>query len=173
MSEQPTPVRSDEKNRELLRRAYRFATASPDLRTQTGAYLATPTGADYYLATASCNDFPDGVEALPERLEPDVKADYIEHAERNAIYKAARNGSYTSGTVLVATWLPCVECARAIIQAGIVEVLVHESTYPDHWKESLALGAGLLSEAGVKVTVVEGALGDCGPVQRMGESVWP
>jgi len=54
------------------------------------------------------------------------------HAERNSILSAARNGIRTDGTTLYC-WccLPCSECAREIINAGVSRVvcLYSETTY--------------------------------------------
>lgn len=45
-----------------------------------------------------------------------------EHAERNAIAFAARYGHALDGAELDCTHAPCLNCARAIINAGIVKV---------------------------------------------------
>lgn len=45
------------------------------------------------------------------------------HAEVNAIYAAAKIGIPTEGATLYSTTAPCVNCARAIIQAGIIKVV--------------------------------------------------
>lgn len=46
-----------------------------------------------------------------------------EHAERNAIYWAARRGVPIEGAILYCTDAPCVACARACIQSGIKKVI--------------------------------------------------
>ena len=50
------------------------------------------------------------------------KYDWIEHAERNAIYAAAREGRKLMGATMYLNKFPCVECARAIAQTGITEL---------------------------------------------------
>jgi len=45
------------------------------------------------------------------------------HAEMNAILFAAKNGIPTNGCGLYVTMSPCSECAKAIIQSGIKEVI--------------------------------------------------
>jgi dCMP deaminase len=45
------------------------------------------------------------------------------HAEINTILNCARNGVSTLGSTLYVGMTPCVTCAMAIIQAGIVEVI--------------------------------------------------
>jgi deoxycytidylate deaminase len=49
-----------------------------------------------------------------------------EHAERNAIYNAARLGMKTENCDIYVTLAPCHDCARGIIQAGIKNTWVPE-----------------------------------------------
>jgi len=73
------------------------------------------------------NSLPRRVDdTRPERLERPTKYLWIEHAERNAIYNAARAGTATEHCTLYADITPCMDCARAIVQAGIVEVVLNE-----------------------------------------------
>lgn len=51
---------------------------------------------------------------------------YVLHAEANAILKVARSNNSTEGATLFCTMSPCLECAKLIIQAGIVEVYYDE-----------------------------------------------
>lgn len=61
---------------------------------------------------------------------------WTEHAERNLIYNAARVGTPLDGCILVVTPLfRCVECARAIVQAGFIAV-VAEAEANLRWAES-------------------------------------
>lgn len=48
------------------------------------------------------------------------------HAEMNAILFAAKNSISTNGTVLYTTLSPCIDCAKAIVTAGIVKVVYLE-----------------------------------------------
>ena len=50
----------------------------------------------------------------------------MEHAERNAIYNAARHGMSLNDCRLYVNFCPCGDCSRAMIQSGINEVIVHE-----------------------------------------------
>jgi tRNA(Arg) A34 adenosine deaminase TadA len=69
------------------------------------------------------NSLPRGVKAFPpERLFRPEKYAWIEHAERNALYQAARNGIPFRGCTMYVELMPCVDCARGIIQAGIEQV---------------------------------------------------
>lgn len=64
------------------------------------------------------------------------------HAELNAIVWAARRGVPAEGLHLVSTLAPCAPCARAIVQAGITQV-VYISEY------RTTAGLDVLAEAGV------------------------
>ncbi len=91
-----------------------------------------------------------------------MKYQYIEHAERLCMYRAARNGLKTEGGILYCPWYACVDCARAIICSGIKECVglrsVMERT-PERWLESVTLAEGMLKEAGVTCTYYEEKLG--------------
>lgn len=68
------------------------------------------------------------------------------HAEANAIIQAARHGAKTEGATLYVTGRPCLMCARAVVNAGIAEVVYQGSErYKD--EEPVAL----MGAAGVKV----------------------
>ena len=45
------------------------------------------------------------------------------HAEANAIYNAARNGVALKGATMYCTMAPCFNCAKAIVQCGIIKVV--------------------------------------------------
>lgn len=66
------------------------------------------------------------------------------HAELNCIINAARTRSGTVGTKMYCLHTPCMDCAKYIVQAGIVEV--HCYTYYDN----LAL-VDFLQQAGVQI----------------------
>jgi deoxycytidylate deaminase len=68
------------------------------------------------------------------------------HAEANAIIQAARHGVATLGATLYVTGAPCLMCARAIVNAGIAEVVFMQDRRYNP-EDSL----GLLGEAGVRV----------------------
>jgi dCMP deaminase len=99
-----------------------------------------------------------------DRLERPTKYSFIEHAERNAIYHAARNGERTIGGILYAPWFACADCARAIIQAGITTVVGHKQMFDHageyHWNESIAYGNEMLKEAGVETFLYDGPIGN-------------
>jgi dCMP deaminase len=103
-----------------------------------------------------CNSFPKGLgDPTGERSTRPKKYVWIEHAERNAIYAAARTGIALAGARIYVELMPCGECVRAIIQAGISEVIVSSDRMlgyeSDKYSEQHALAELMLREAGVSV----------------------
>jgi dCMP deaminase len=66
------------------------------------------------------------------------------HAEQNVIIQAAVHGVSTKGSTLYCTNQPCVICAKMIINAGIIRIVIRES-YADELAEKM------LGEAGIDV----------------------
>lgn len=133
----------------LLERAIAAASASPNQIRKVGAVLVT---ADRSAEIAACNSFPPGVRNLPERVVGDNRFIWLEHAERSAIFEAARRGLATAGGTLVSTYFPCTDCARAIIQAGVKTVATPRPEFDDPvWGESFRTSAALLAEGAVDV----------------------
>ena len=60
--------------------------------------------------------------------------DFVLHAEQNVITYAAKRGIATDGCTLYITHSPCKECAKLIVQAGIVRVV-----YGDLYRDSSGL----------------------------------
>ena len=69
--------------------------------------------------------------------------DEVLHAEANAITKLARSGNSSDGATLYVTCEPCLDCAKLIIQAGIIRVCFHES-YHTHEGVRLLVSAGII-----------------------------
>jgi dCMP deaminase len=101
---------------------------------------------------AGCNSFPPGVRNLPERIAGDNRFIWLEHAERAAIFEAARRGIATDGGTLVSTYFPCTDCARAIVQTGVKTVATPRPEFDDPvWGESFRTSAIILEEGAVEV----------------------
>jgi len=105
---------------------------------------------DNVLLSSGYNSFVRNCNDDPRKLihEKDI---YIEHAEKNAIFNAAREGIRLKDTTMYCTWYPCIECAKAIIQVGIKHVvsLTEIEDCPIKWETSLIRGKQLLTECKV------------------------
>ncbi|GAB4367847.1 MAG: cytidine/deoxycytidylate deaminase family protein [Deltaproteobacteria bacterium] len=71
------------------------------------------------------------------------------HAEQNAIIQAALHGVSTQGAVLYCTTLPCIICAKMLINAGVRKVY-----YLDGYSDPLS--AEMLAEVGLSLVRLEG-----------------
>jgi dCMP deaminase len=137
----------------LLELAIATARQSPSRPRKVGAVLVL---ADGVTTLAACNDFPVGVSDLDERHAHPDRLLWIEHAERNAIFLAARKGLATSGATLIATFHPCADCARAIVQAGIATLHTLPPDFADPlWGPAFHCSKAILEEGGVRVVYLE------------------
>jgi dCMP deaminase len=143
---------------DYLREACRYAAEnSGDDRTQNAAVIVVGRRTVY-----AANAFPPGVRQDGVRTGPPFKYQFVEHAERAAIYKAAASGVATAGATMYCPWFACTDCARAIILAGIKEVVGLASVYnatPPRWSENIFLASTMLSEAGVAQRWMAGVVG--------------
>lgn len=134
-----------------MEEALSLAANSPDPSTQNGAVLIGPAGD---VICGDHNHFPKGVRQSPERWKRPLKYSFVEHAERNVIYSAARQGIPTEGTTIVCPWAACTECARAIVQAGI-RTCVRLPLPGGTWAESIAIGDIIFEESGVHIVTLD------------------
>lgn len=143
----------------LMRLAYEQARLSPDLSTQNGAVLVDPAGC---VIGVGHNRIVPPTCATADRLQRPAKYLWTEHAERDAIYDAARCGCGTAGATLYAPWLACADCGRAIVLSGITRVVRHR--IPQHadrpdWEASIAVADEMMAHAHVTVDEIDVPLG--------------
>src|SRR4249920_3496415 len=137
----------------LVELAIATARTSPSRPRKVGAVLVSADGAT---TLAACNDFPAGVRDLEARHAHPERLLWIEHAERNVIFAAARGGHATAGGTLIATFHPCAECARAIVQAGIATLRTLAPEFDDPlWGAAFHCAQTILEEGGVQVIYLE------------------
>lgn len=146
-------------DKKFLDQAALVASWSKDRSTKVGAVIVGP---DNEVRSQGYNGFPRGVEdGVEARHERPAKYLFTEHAERNAIYNAVRANIPIKGCRLYLNFSPscCADCARAIIQSGIIEVVGNESPFPgkgEQWEQSIAAAKAMCDEAGVKWRTVNG-----------------
>jgi dCMP deaminase len=151
---------NSEMDRHFLGLAYEYAKQySPDPRTQNGAIIVDSN--NFEIISYGANRFPNGVSNLPERLHREHKRDYLEHAERDAIFSALRLGKNTVGATMYVPWFACSDCAKAIIGAGITCVVGHHApcNTANTWSASIDIGLILLNEAKVVYRYYDGQIG--------------
>lgn len=136
-------------NEQLLDAAIAAARRSPNRVRHVGAVLQPADGGPPLHA---CNTFPQGVADTKQRHAGDGRLIWMEHAERNAIFAAARAGRSTAGARLASSYFPCTDCARAIIQAGIRQLVTLPPDLDDPvWGASFGPSLTMLQEAGVQL----------------------
>jgi dCMP deaminase len=125
---------------------------SKDKRTQIGVVVV---GKDNEIVSTGYNSFPRGIDDnISDRQERPEKYFWFEHAERNAIYNAARIGVSTLGTTMYMTCgMSCSDCARAIINSGVSKIVLRKGkgAKGNKWNESAKRSMKMFEEAGVIV----------------------
>jgi dCMP deaminase len=132
--------------------AHAVKVKSKDNNTKIGAVIVGKTNE---IISTGYNSFPRGIDDnVPERQERPEKYYFMVHAEQNAIINSARIGVATNGCKMYMTCsIPCADCAKAIINAGIEEIyctepnVEMETRWGEHTKRSIIM----FKEAGVKV----------------------
>jgi dCMP deaminase len=132
---------------ELMNLAASAAAESPNRVRQVGAAILLTDGRP---PVAACNTFPRGVQDIDWRHEGDGRFIWMEHAERNAIYAAARDGRKLAGATIATTFFPCIDCSRAIVQCGIATLVAPAPAYDDPvWGSVFPRSVAILQEGGV------------------------
>ena len=126
---------------------------SKDPNTQVGACIVSPddiiisTGYNGMPKGCSDDEFPWGREGA------ETKYPYVVHAELNAILNA--NGRDLRGSRVYVALFPCNECAKAIIQSGVKEVVYLSDKYAN--TPGTLASKRMLAAAGVKCTQLKAA----------------
>ena len=123
---------------------------SKDPSTQVGACIVD--GENHILSTGY-NGFPRGCsdDEFPWEREGgfcETKYPFVVHAELNAILNAY--GKNLVGAKIYVSLFPCNECAKAIIQSGIREIVYLSDKYEA--EDSTVASKRMLTAAGVKLT---------------------
>ena len=123
---------------------------SKDPNSQVGACIVRP---DNKSLSIGYSGFPIGCsdDEIPWDREGnfvDTKYPYVCHSELNAILNYT--GSTLKQSRIYVTLFPCNECAKAIIQSGIKEVIYMSDKYKD--TDSVKVSKKMLDMAGVKYT---------------------
>lgn len=123
------------------------AQRSKDSNTQVGACIVSD---ENKILTVGYNGMPTGCndDDMPwerEGAKLDTKYPFVCHAELNAILNS---GTSLKGSRLYVTLFPCNECAKAIIQSGIREIVYMSDKYAD--SEETMASKLMLDMVGIK-----------------------
>ena len=124
------------------------STRATCLRRQVGAVIVR----DLRILTTGYNGSPRGLAHCLDAGCHLVNGHCIRclHAEQNAIIQGAYNGVSTANSVLYCTHQPCNMCAKMIVNAGIVKVVIG-GEYPDEFAMEV------LNEAGIELQYMPAA----------------
>ena len=129
------------------------AERSKDPNSQVGACIVSQ---DNKILSIGYNGFPvgcsdDDISWEREGKFADTKYPYVCHAELNAILNYT--GTSIRGSKIYVALFPCNECAKAIIQSGIKEVIYLSDKYRD--TDSVKVSKRMFDLSGVKYTQYE------------------
>jgi dCMP deaminase len=131
---------------------------SKDKYTQIGAVIV---GKNNEIVSTGYNSFPRGInDDVESRQERPEKYFWFSHAEINSIISAARIGVSTVDCSMYLTCgIPCTDCARGIINAGIRRIICepnNEATeFKTRWYEHSVRSLIMFGETGVRVDYYE------------------
>ena len=128
--------------------AHLAAKRSKDPSTQVGACIVNDSnrivGIGYNGMPSGCDDSQFPWEREGSGI--DTKYPYVVHAELNAILNSIQN---LHGCRIYVSLFPCNECAKAIIQSGIREIIYESDKYAD--SEAVIASKKMLASAGVEL----------------------
>lgn len=126
--------------------ADQVSTWSKDPSTKCGCVIVNE---DKNIVGVGYNGFPRGVRDYDSRYnDRPLKYLLTQHAETNALANATTS---VKGCIALITAPPCANCAGALINAGIREVVYQPSPegLQERFKESFAAGSMMFDDAGV------------------------
>ena len=129
------------------------ADRSKDPSTQVGACIVSD---DNRILSTGYNGFPQGCsdDEFPwnrDESKGETKYNFVVHAELNAILNAG--GKSLVGSRIFVSLFPCHECAKAIIQSGVKEVVYLSDKYNGTVSDNAS--KRMLNSAGVKLTKIK------------------
>lgn len=130
------------------------AKRSKDPNTQVGACIVDENN---IIISTGYNGFPYGCsddDFSWERTGDDTKYRYVVHAELNAILNAS--GKSLKGARIYVDLFPCNECAKAIIQSGISEIVYLYDKYAD--SDATIASKRMLQSAGIRLRKFDTAI---------------
>lgn len=133
------------------------AMRSKDPNTQVGSCIVSN---DNRILSIGYNGAPNGFDddKFPwgrEGNKLDTKYMYVCHSELNSILNYRGNSNDFVGAKIYVHYFPCNECAKAIIQSGIKEVIYTHSYDYDNHSDEMEASIRMFNECGVKVRQYE------------------
>lgn len=105
----------------LFKQAYAIAENSKDEETKVGCLIVDKNGQNL---ASGYNGYTRGAD--DDNLPKSRPFKNFIHAEKNAIYQAARGRGGLDGAVCITTLSPCFECMRSLAQSGVTTIYFHK-----------------------------------------------
>jgi dCMP deaminase len=137
-------------DKKFIKLSNHIADWSKDTNKKVGAVIVDT---DNIVLSMGYNGIPrDCDDSIDARYERPMKYLFTEHAERNAIYHAARHGVSLKNCKIYVTLFPCADCARAIIQSGISKIIAPEPNLEHEiWGVHFQAAIGMFNEAKIDI----------------------
>lgn len=129
---------------------------SKDESTKVGTIILAPY--THQILSMGYNGMPRGFdEKIRERWERPHKYLFVEHAERNAIYNACRNGVSLENSIAITTLFPCADCMRGLIQSGVKTIITknYSVEQEQRWNEHFDASIAMAKECDISVKIIE------------------
>lgn len=125
----------------------KIATVVAERSTCDRAFVGCVLVRDKRILTTGFNGSPSGQEHCDEDGHMMVDGHCVRtiHAETNAVIQAALHGISTRYATCYVTHLPCLNCTKVLINAGI-DRIVYDNSYRDD-----KIATGFLEAAGIQV----------------------
>ena len=125
----------------FLKIAYAVSERSTCDRAFVGAVLVR----EKRILTTGFNGSPAGQDHCDEIGHLIVEGHCVRtiHAETNAIIQAALHGISTKGSTCYVTHLPCINCTKALINAGVEKIVYSVAYRTDENARNFLLAAGI------------------------------
>jgi len=148
-------TRQEKWDRRFIEMARMIASWSKDPSTKVGCVIVDPR--TNTIVATGYNGLPREVhdQAYRMQMRPE-KYEWTEHAERNAVFEAARRGVALEGMTAYLNWepRPCSDCARGLIQAGVKRVVGPNLPFGGKGDWDFSVSDEMMQEAGVVQEIV-------------------
>ena len=142
-------------NKNYLREAYLYwEKNSQDKDTWTWSIIFL----NWKILSKWTNKLPNWIKITDDKLERPKKYLYLDHAERNAIYNAAKKWIKLEWTTMYMPRVPCSPCAVWIINSWIKTLVMHYLKViktPSDWLSDVKLAVDIIIEAGIELIIVD------------------
>lgn len=131
---------------------------SDDPDTKVGALFVNK---DYQILSAGFNHSPSKMDLRANRvnnfkkISKPQKYDWIEHAERNAIFSALNHGTDLTNSVCITTLPPCIDCTRAIILSNVSRIITFVPKGENKWSKQFETSKLLLNKSNIPYHIID------------------